>query len=79
MKSMEKWGKKALLAISLACFLANTINAEDNKPTLKDICIKAVGSCSEYSNEIYRFSAFSPFQQCVANTVAEVQKNGVGY
>ncbi len=77
LKCMEKWGKKALLAISLACCLTNTINAEDNKHTLKDICIKAVRSCSGHSNKIdYGFFDFSPFQRCVANTVVEAQKTG---
>ncbi|WP_240446839.1 hypothetical protein [Helicobacter pylori] len=76
LKCMGEWGKKTVFAVSLTCFLANTIHAEDNKPTLKEICVKAVKTCDGYSEKIDYYSKLSPFQKCLANTVEEAQKTG---
>ncbi|WP_237013343.1 hypothetical protein [Helicobacter pylori] len=76
LKCMGEWGKKAVFAVSLTCFLANTIHAENNKPTLKEICIKAIKTCDGRSEKIDYYREFSPFQECVANTVAEAQRTG---
>ncbi len=76
LKCMGEWGKKAVFAVSLTCFLANTIHAENNKPTLKEICIKAVKTCDGHSEKIDYYRELSPFQECVANTVAEAQRTG---
>ncbi|MGN8526619.1 hypothetical protein ACR9NB_03900 [Helicobacter pylori] len=51
LKCMGEWCKKAVFAVSLTCFLANTIHTEDNKPTLKEICVKAVKTCDRYSEK----------------------------
>ncbi len=68
-----------VFAVSLTCFLANTINADDKKPTLREICVKAIKSCDGYSQEPYyydKYYTFSipKFQKCVANKVAETQQ-----
>ncbi|MGT0095907.1 hypothetical protein [Helicobacter pylori] len=76
LKCMGEWGKKAVFAVSLTCFLANTIHTEDNKPTLKEICVKAVKTCDGYSEKNDCYSELSPFQKCLANTVAEAQRTG---
>ncbi|GAA7634561.1 hypothetical protein JP0136_04440 [Helicobacter pylori] len=76
LKYMGEWGKKAVFAVSLTCFLANTIHAENNKPTLKEICVKAIKTCDGRSEKIGYYSDFSPFQECVANMVAKAQRTG---
>ncbi len=76
LKCMGEWDKKAVFAVSLTCFLANTIHTENNKPTLKEICVKAVKTCDGYSEKIDCYSELSPFQKCLANTVAKAQRTG---
>ncbi|EKE86496.1 hypothetical protein [Helicobacter pylori] len=76
LKCMVEWGKKAVFVVSLTYFLANTIHTEDNKPTLKEICVKAIKACDGYSEKIDCYSELSPFQKYLANTVAEAQRTG---
>ncbi|WP_104712746.1 hypothetical protein [Helicobacter cetorum] len=85
MKSVKNYARKIAFAVSLTCLLTNTINADDRKPTLREICVKAIKSCDGYSQKKFDYFENLPehidrsinFQETLKDYINEISSEDV--